>query len=228
MPSKSEEVLKALLARREPTICRQLEAARIALELYSTGWWLTLFVSDLPLETALRVWEVLMLADGDASTSADDGAVRINVMDVLLAASMALLAMRRTELRRGGAVEMSMAMREGPRSLQPDTAAGRAFLARFRSELVWLQQVVPTALLRHHAIAKVQRRLALVQRVREGKATTAELHADASMHETVAIGEVTWMLYSVARRMRSIPIPRMKKHLSSQLVQGGDIELSRG
>ena len=223
-----QEVLKALLARREPTICRQLEAARIALELYSTGWWLTLFVSDLPLETALRVWEVLMLADGDASTSADDGAVRINAMDVLLAASMALLAMRRTELRRGGAVEMSMAMREGPRSLQPDTAAGRAFLARFRSELVWLQQVVPTALLRHHAIAKVQRRLALVQRVREGKATTAELHADASMHETVAIGEVTWMLYSVARRMRSIPIPRMKKHLSSQLVQGGDIELSRG
>ena len=78
-----QEVLKALLARREPTICRQLEAARIALELYSTGWWLTLFVSDLPLETALRVWEVLMLADGDASTSADDGAVRINVMDVL-------------------------------------------------------------------------------------------------------------------------------------------------
>jgi hypothetical protein len=223
-----QEVLKALLARREPTITRQLEASRIALELFSTGWWLTLFVSDLPLETALRVWEVLMLADGDAGTSADDGAFG---MDVLLAASMALLAMRRPELRRGGAVEMSMAMREGPRSLQPDTAAGRAFLARFHSELVWLRQVVPTALLRRHAIAKVQRRLALVQRVREGTATTAELHADASVHETVAVGEATWLLYSVARLLPSIPSPipspRMKENVPSQLVQGGDIELSK-
>ena len=124
-------------------------------------------------------------------------------------------------------------MREGPRSLQPDTAAGRAFLARFRSELVWLQQVVPTALLRRHAIAKVQRRLALVQRVREGTATTAELHADASMHKTVAVGEAAWLLYSVARLLPSIPSPipsprmKEKENLPSQLVQGGDIELSK-
>ncbi len=207
-----QEVLKALLVRREPAIARQLEAARIALDLFSTSWWLTLFVSDLPLETALRVWDVLMLAGGGAGASADERAASARTdavgtagTDVLIAAALALLRVRRTELRRGGALELSTALRGAPRSLQPDGAAGRAFLASFRSELVWLRQAAPLALLRRHAIAKVQRRLELVQSVREGKATAAALHADASLHATVAIGEAAWMRCRAARLVPSMP-----------------------
>ena len=75
------QVLNALVGRRRPGLIRSLAAARMPLDLFSTGWMLSLFVADLPLECTFRVWDILFLLDSE-----EGGA------SVLTAASLAILS----------------------------------------------------------------------------------------------------------------------------------------
>ena len=120
-----QAVLTALIERRWPWLNARLRALRrLTLDLYSTSWFLALFVGDLPLETALRVWDMIALEDGsdggDGGDSGDGGAA-----DVVLAASLALLSVIEGRLRRcTRAGQLGEMLHAAPRELQPDSAAG--------------------------------------------------------------------------------------------------------
>ena len=226
--SAENEVLKALVARREPKLTRWMQQSRLVLELFSTQWLVTILISDLPLETALRVWDVLFFTHTSAAAASPEAVAagpaargRISESEmagdgpaVLLAASLALLRTLRPHMRRHrGLGAFSEGLRSGPRTLQPGSRAGEAFSREMRKALAWLEARTPLGQLREAAVAKVRARLELVQMVRDGLAPAAELHAQLQGGKggiengpLVSVEERIWRRL----RFRRHPAPRGK------------------
>ena len=90
------EVLKALLSCREPRALGILNAGGLPLEMFASQWFMTLFVSDLPLETAMRLWDVLIFAQTRPATeaaNASDGSCTGDGCAVLLAGCLAAITL---------------------------------------------------------------------------------------------------------------------------------------
>ena len=197
-------------------------------QVYSTSWLLTLFAGDLPLETALRLWDVVFLLEGEeggaselqgagcrapggASELQDAGYKAPGGASVLLAAALALLRVQWPAIKHACAGEpstaaLSDALRIGPHSLQPSSTLGVAFLATVRAELTTLHERVPLDLLRAQASRKVLARLALVQSVRDGVLPVSSLRESAVDDEMdISVSESTWL------RQRLQPPPRMRR-----------------
>lgn len=222
-----QEVLLSLVVRRFPSFARRLRGARLPLELYSTSWLLALLLTDLPLETALRVWDVLVLppSPGEGPMPARDhsGAT------TLLAASLAIIRVLQGRLYSADPRSVSALLTDGPRQLQPDNALGRHFLRAFADESRWLRDFAPLEWLRARAIAKVECRLALVQSVREGKLPPHELHRQ--MDDTpVSADDAEWRrqrLRTMLSRTRCCPlIPRRRQQLIYDEPPGEGIALT--
>ena len=118
-----QQVLRDLMHRRLPALCRRLRAERVEVEHFSTQWLLCLFCGTVPMEMMMRLWDVVCLhkppdrpptrraraagssaagaAAGSASAGAGAASASAEPSDVLLASSLALLRRLETLLLRG-------------------------------------------------------------------------------------------------------------------------------
>ena len=224
-------VLKGLVRNREPGLSRTLARHQLVLELFSTQWFITLFVGTLPLETSLRIWDVVML--GPLQTGAgryavcneragDDGA------GVLHAAALALLRTVRPSLRGvNGPAEIMNAVHAAIGQVQPGSQAGAHFAVALRRSFRWLQRYVPLGELRSVAISEVLARLALLDEVRQGSASPSALaEFDATtgiMKNGVSVRRVVWWRKAMRPRRvvrRGIRTMADKIRRSSDMISG--------
>jgi len=186
-----QEVLRSLMRRRLPALCRRLRTERVEVEHFSTQWLLCLFCGTLPMEMMMRLWDVVCLhrpADppsarrasaagssaAGAGAGAGGGASSPEPSDVLLAASLALLRRLETLLLRGdkgGGMGTNPATTCGSSlmccqqmlaALQPGAAAEELMVSVWRN-LAWLRRHARSVrTTRRGCVERVQAQLAAV------------------------------------------------------------------
>ena len=210
------EVLKALLPRRAPQLLANLSASGLVLELFTAQWLLTLFSNDLPLEMAMRVWDVLCYDNSrppvETSTAPSDGSCEGDGCAVLLAFSLAALSTLSPAVRRAeGPQAMSTAVTSGVAGMQPG-AEGERFHSRARLALRWLRVEMPLLELRSAACAKVRARMALAQAVRNG------LSSASSLRDAADDSSGTSRVLAYKWRLRLRRLAREARESSSRLA----------
>ena len=153
------EVLKALLSRRSPRVLETLEGGGLPLELFSTQWFLCLFATDLPLETAMRVWDLVCHSHKPAPVgdgNSVDGDCTGDGLAIVLSGSLALFSMLRpqVELAPDPGV-LSRALSAGVAAVEPGPRSDR-FIREMHAQLAWLTEQMPLRELRSAACTKVR------------------------------------------------------------------------
>ncbi|KAL1523088.1 hypothetical protein AB1Y20_018048 [Prymnesium parvum] len=229
------EVFKVLLSRRHPRVLPLLERGGLSVELFTTQWMVCLFASDLPLETAMRVWDLLCFSHKppplDAATRESDGGCTGDGLALLLAASLALFGSARAQLEAAtDPARMSAALAAAVAATQPG-ACGERFLKELHAELQWVRESMPLRELRAVACDKVRARLRLVQALREGGDARRGREELRATHDDTAAAE------RVMRRRRRLRVLRLAREVEEgrrtlarrarEMVGTGSAELAR-